>query len=114
IGRDVAKAAIEAIERGAWSKSTVVEVKKADLHGPMDNQGYLVLAKLGVFDMIPVPENGATPQFKTWIYAITLGDAQIVTTVALLTGKPPADAACKDVAKHSDFARDLQRQTKAK
>src|SRR5262249_9600431 len=74
IGRDVAKAAIEAIEPGLWSKSTAVEVKKADLHGPMDNQGYLVLAKLGVFDTIPVPEDGATPQFKTWIYAITLGD----------------------------------------
>ena len=80
IGRDVAKAAIEAVERGVWSKSTALEVKKADLHGPMDNQGYLFLAKQGVFDTIPVPEDGSTPQFKTWIYAITLGDAQIVTT----------------------------------
>ncbi len=80
IGRDVAKAAIEALDRGEWSKSTKLAVKKADLKGPMDNQGYLFLAKLGVFDTIPVPADGSEPQFKTWIYALTLGDAQIVTT----------------------------------
>src|SRR5262245_11019876 len=221
IGRDVAKAAIEAVERGEWSKSTAVELKKADLHGPMDNQGYQFLAKQGVFDTIQVPEDGSTPQFKSWIYAIRLGDAQIVTTpgelfpevfygvvkykrgdcpeadtgeppepsirdamtakycfifglcpdeygyitprydfrrepvdlqkmqikraadpckekgvpshyhetnstsselapatacvtVALLTGKAPADAACKDVAKHSDFARNLPKQANVK
>ncbi|HKQ75388.1 MAG TPA: hypothetical protein VJ810_16935 [Blastocatellia bacterium] len=80
IGRDVAKAAIEAVERGVWSKSTAMEVKKADLNCPMDNQGYLFLAKQGVFDTIQVPADGEAAQFKTWIYAITLGDAQIVTT----------------------------------
>ena len=80
IGRDVAKAAIEAVERGVWSKSTAMEVKKADLNCQMDNQGYLFLAKQGVFDTIQVPADGAAAQFKTWIYAITLGDAQIVTT----------------------------------
>jgi hypothetical protein len=79
IGRDVAKAAIEALDRGAWSKSNRLEVKKADLKCEMDNQGYLFLAKLGVFDTIPVPAEGSPPQFKTWIYAITAGDAQIVT-----------------------------------
>ncbi len=217
IGRDVAKAAIEAVEQGVWSASTTMEVKKADLHGPVDNQGYLFLAKLGVLDAIAVPEDGSAPQFKTWIYAIRLGDAQIVTTpgelfpeifygvakykrsdcpqadtgeppepsirdamtakyrfmlglcpdeygyitprydfrrepvdikkmqikraidpckekgvpdhyhetnssssalapasacvtVALLTGKMPADAACKDLAKYSDFVRDLQKR----
>jgi hypothetical protein len=80
IGRDVAKAAIEALDRGAWSAGDALDIKKADLHGPMDNQGYLFLAKLGVFDTIRVPEDGSVPQFKTTIYAITLGDAQIVTT----------------------------------
>jgi hypothetical protein len=80
IGRDVAKAAIEALDRGAWSQSTAMDIKKADLRGPMDNQGYLFLAKSGVFDTIKVPEDGSAPQFNTWIYAITLGDAQIVTT----------------------------------
>ncbi len=80
IGRDVAKAAIEAVESGIWSKSSALEVKKADLSCPMDNQGYSFLAKQGVFDTIPVPKDGSTAQFTTWIYAITLGDAQIVTT----------------------------------
>ena len=80
IGRDVAKAAIEAIEKGEWSKTNDLAVKKADLHGPMDNEGYLILMKLGVLDTIRLPEDGALPQFKTTIYAINLGDAQIVTT----------------------------------
>jgi len=43
-----------------------------------------------------------------------LAPASACVTVALLTGKTPADAACKDVAKHSDFARDLQKQAEAK
>src|SRR5262249_14368847 len=57
-----------------------MDVKKADMRGPMDNQGYLFLAKQGVFDTIQIPEDGSAPQFKTTIYAITLGDAQVVTT----------------------------------
>ena len=80
IGHDVGKAVIEALARGEWSKSSRLEVKKADLKGPMDNQGYLFLARLGVFDTIPLPTDGSEPQFKTWIYALTIGDAQVVTT----------------------------------
>ncbi len=80
IGRDVAKAAIEALENGAWSRTSELVVRKADLKGPMDNEGYLFLAKLGVFDTIPVTDDGSIPEFKTSIYAIDLGDAQIVTT----------------------------------
>ncbi len=80
IGRDVAKAAIDALDRGELSKSNAMEVKKADLQLPMDNQGYMLAAKLGVFDTIRLPADGSMPQFKTWIYAIKLGDAQIVTT----------------------------------
>lgn len=80
IGRDVAKAAIEALDRGEWSKANSLDVKKADLYGAMDNEGYLFAAKLGVFDTIPIPADGSQPQFKTAIYAIKLGDAQIVTT----------------------------------
>jgi hypothetical protein len=80
IGSDVAKAAIEALERGEMSKSSALEVKKADVHMPMDNQGYMLAAKLGVFDTIQLPADGSQPQVKTWIYAIKLGDAQIVTT----------------------------------
>ncbi len=80
IGRDVAKAAIEALDRGEWSRSNSLVVKKADLKAPMDNQGYTFLARLGVFDTITLPADGSMPEIKTWIYAINLGDAQIVTT----------------------------------
>ena len=80
IGRDVAKAAIDAIESGEWSAASNLEVKKADLKGTMDNPGYLLMAKQGVLDTIQIPPEGEMPKFKTWIYAITLGDAQIVTT----------------------------------
>lgn len=83
IGRDVAKAVIEALTRGAWSKSNQLEVKKADLRGTMDNQGYLLLAKMSVLDTIQLPADSRAaepPQFKTWIYALNLGDAQVVTT----------------------------------
>lgn len=80
IGRDVARAAIEALDRGEWSRSNKLQVRKADLKGPMDNQGYLLLTRLGVFDTLPVSEDGSIPEFRTSIYAIDLGDAQIVTT----------------------------------
>lgn len=80
IGRDVARAAIEALDRGEWSRSNRLQVRKADLRGPMDNQGYLLLTRLGVFDTLPVSEDGSIPEFRTSIYAIDLGDAQIVTT----------------------------------
>lgn len=80
IGRDVARAGIEALDRGEWSRSNRLQVRKADLRGPMDNQGYLLLTRLGVFDTLPVSEDGSIPEFRTSIYAIDLGDAQIVTT----------------------------------
>lgn len=79
IGREVGNAAIAALERGEASKSTRLEVKKADVKGPMDNQGYQFLSKLGVLDTISLSADDSEPQIKTWIYAITLGDAQIVT-----------------------------------
>lgn len=80
IGRDVAKAAIEALDRGEWSKTNKLELKKADLKGPMDNQGYQFLARLGVLDTMAPAKEGVEQQINTWIYALTLGDAQIVTT----------------------------------
>lgn len=80
IGRDIGKAAIEALEKGEWSKSHVLEIKKADLQVPMDNQGYLILLKLGVLDTAMNPDATGQPTSRTTIYAINLGDAQIVTT----------------------------------
>jgi hypothetical protein len=80
MGRDIGKAALEALERGEWSKSHALEIKKADLHVPMDNQGYMILLKLGVLDTAMNPDANGQPQSRTTIYAINLGDAQIVTT----------------------------------
>lgn len=84
IGRDIAKAAIEALESGEWSKSTAFAVKKADLKGTVDNVGYLLLAQLGVLDTLRLPAGGfgtsELPEYRTYIYALTLGDGEIVTT----------------------------------
>ncbi|MBL8169822.1 MAG: neutral/alkaline non-lysosomal ceramidase N-terminal domain-containing protein [Acidobacteria bacterium] len=80
IGRDVAKAASEALTRGEWSKSGVLEVRKADLRLPMDNQGYQFLSRLGVLDTMTPSQEGSPQEVKTTIYALRLGDAQIVTS----------------------------------
>lgn len=80
IGRDVARAALEADARGEWSRSARFDFRKADLRTPMDNEGYLLLARLGVFDTMVPPADGGRPLIETTIYAVTLGDAQIVTT----------------------------------
>ncbi len=82
IGRDVAKAAIAALDRGEWSRSSRLELRKADLHGPMDNAGYQFLGRIGVFDTMVPPADGSPSRFETTIYALTLGDSQIVTTPA--------------------------------
>jgi len=80
IGRDVAKAVFEAIEHGEWSKSDTLIVRKAEMKVPMDNAGYMFLTSKGVLDAIPLPSDGSAPVVRTWIYAITLGDAQFITT----------------------------------
>ncbi|HWO01664.1 MAG TPA: hypothetical protein VNS63_20575 [Blastocatellia bacterium] len=79
IGRDVAKAVFDALDRGEWSTTKGLEVKKAVLRAPMDNPGYLFLASKGVLDTMPPPKEGDKPEIETTIYAITIGDAQIVT-----------------------------------
>jgi Neutral/alkaline non-lysosomal ceramidase, N-terminal len=80
IGRDVGKAALEILAKGEWSKSAMLAIKKADLHGPMDNEAYQMAAKIGVFDTLTIPKDGSPIQFKTTIYALTIGDAQVITT----------------------------------
>jgi hypothetical protein len=80
IGRDVAKAVFEALERGEMSPVTSLDVRKATLRAPMDNQGYLFLAGRSVLDTMPAPQAGAKVDIETTVYAITLGDAQIITT----------------------------------
>lgn len=80
IGRDVAKAVFEALGRGEWSGISGIDLKKATLRAPMDNAGYLFLANKGVLDTMPVPRDGERPELETTVYAITIGDAQIITT----------------------------------
>jgi hypothetical protein len=80
IGRDVAKAALDALEQGEMSPVTSLDVRKATLRAPMDNQGYLFLAGRSVLDTMPAPQAGVKVDIETTVYAITLGDAQMITT----------------------------------
>jgi len=80
IGRDVAKGVFDALGRGEWSGVSEINLKKATLRAPMDNAGYLFLAGKGVLDTMPVPREGERPELETTVYAITIGDAQIITT----------------------------------
>ncbi|HKP14319.1 MAG TPA: hypothetical protein VJZ91_19520, partial [Blastocatellia bacterium] len=80
IGRDVATAVFEALEHGELSPVPTLDVRKATLRAPMDNQGYLFLAGKGVLDTMPAPQPGAKVEIETTVYALTLGDAQIITT----------------------------------
>ncbi|MCW5968876.1 MAG: neutral/alkaline non-lysosomal ceramidase N-terminal domain-containing protein [Blastocatellales bacterium] len=78
IGRDIAKAAFDALDSAESSTVKSIDIRKADLKAPMDNAGYMLLTRAGVLDSL-LPDKDA-PSLKTWIYALTLGDAQIVTT----------------------------------
>ncbi|MFY9570054.1 MAG: neutral/alkaline non-lysosomal ceramidase N-terminal domain-containing protein [Blastocatellia bacterium] len=80
IGRDVAKAVFEALKRGESSRVTGIDLKKAGLRAPMDNTGYLFLAGKGVLDTMPAPREGERTETESVVYAITIGDAQIITT----------------------------------
>ena len=80
IGRDVAKAVFEALGRGEQSAVNGIDLKKATLRAPMDNAGYLFLSNKGVLDTMPIPREGERPELETSVYAISIGDAQIITT----------------------------------
>ncbi len=80
IGRDVARAASDALAQAEWVPVTAIDVKKAELHVPMDNKGYALLARMGVFDMMQASQEGDLPELRTRVYAISLGQVQIVTT----------------------------------
>ncbi len=80
IGRDVAKAVFDALGRGEWSGASGIDMKKATLRAPMDNAGYVFLASKGVLDTMPMPREGEQLELETTVYAITIGDAQIITT----------------------------------
>lgn len=80
IGRDVAKAVFDALSRGEWSGTSGIDMKKATLRAPMDNAGYVFLTSRGVLDTMPMPREGEQLELETTVYAITMGDAQIITT----------------------------------
>ena len=79
IGHDVAKAAVDAIDRGEWSQTSKIELKKAELHFPMDNTGYRFLIDKGVLPAMSGTEDREHSQMITMVYALRLGDAQIIT-----------------------------------
>lgn len=79
IGRDVARAVVDALDRGEWSTVNGIDLRKAGLRAPMDNAGYAYLASKGVLDTMPPPKEGDASEIETIVYAITIGDAQIVT-----------------------------------
>ena len=80
IGRDVAKAVVNALTRGSWSAVPGIDLKKATLKAPMDNAGYMFLTSKGVLDTMTMPREGEQLELETMVYAITIGDAQIITT----------------------------------
>jgi Neutral/alkaline non-lysosomal ceramidase, N-terminal len=80
IGRDVARAVSDALDRGEWSEVGKIDLKKAMLRAPMDNQGYIFLTSKSVLDTMRLPAEGNLPEIETAVYAITIGDAQVVTT----------------------------------
>ncbi len=79
IGRDVAKAAADAIEHAEWSTVSRIELKRADLRVPLDNLGYQALLSKGVLVKLPGSDASDGPHVETTIYAIRIGDAQIIT-----------------------------------
>jgi hypothetical protein len=79
IGRDVARAVFDALDRGEWSAASGIDLRKATFRAPMDNQGYTFLASKGVLDTLPVPREGERTEIEATVYAITIGDAQMIT-----------------------------------
>jgi Neutral/alkaline non-lysosomal ceramidase, N-terminal len=79
IGRDVVKAAIDAVEHGEWSEVKGIEVKQAELRVPMDNAGYAALMHEGVLAPPATWKTSSGMQVVTKVYSVRFGDAQILT-----------------------------------
>src|ERR1019366_6695190 len=79
VGREVAKAAVEAIEKGEWSAVPPFSIQKRELRVPMDNLGYQFLISKGVLARIHGFDAAGGPQVVSTVYAVRLGDAQIIT-----------------------------------
>jgi hypothetical protein len=79
IGRDVAKAAIDAVDHGEWSEVKRIEVKQAELRVPMDNAAYAFLMHQGVLAPPATWKTSGGMKVVTKVYSVRLGDAQILT-----------------------------------
>jgi hypothetical protein len=79
VGREVAKAAVEAIEKGEWSAVPPFSMQKRELRVPMDNLGYQFLISKGVLARIHGFDAAGGPQVVSTVDAVRLGDAQIIT-----------------------------------
>ncbi len=79
IGRDVANAAVEAIEKAEWSPVPAISIRKRELRAPMDNQGYQFLISKGVLAKLHGFDAAGGAQAVSTVYAVRLGDAQIIT-----------------------------------
>jgi len=79
IGREVAKAAVDAIKRSEWSTVPPFSIQKRELSVPMDNEGYQFLLSKGVLAHLPGFDAKGGPQVVSTVYAVRLGDAQIIT-----------------------------------
>jgi len=79
IGHDIAKAASDAIEGAEWSRTDQVELKKAEMAVPLDNQGYQFLSSRGVLPTLRGMDKSAHPRVFSTVFALQLGDAQIIT-----------------------------------
>jgi hypothetical protein len=79
VGREVAKAAVEVIEKGEWSAVPPFSIQKRELRVPMDNLGYQFLISKGVLARIHGFDAAGGPQVVSTVYAVRLGDAQIIT-----------------------------------
>jgi hypothetical protein len=79
IGRDVAKAASEAIEHSEWVNAPEMEIRKAALRVPLDNLGYQFLLSKGVLARMPGMDSPSGPEMLSTVYVIRLGNAEIIT-----------------------------------
>ncbi len=79
IGRDVARAASEAIDRGEWNSVSALEIDKMEFSVPMDNLGYQLLMQKNVLSALPGSDDKNDPHLTTTVYSLRIGDAQIVT-----------------------------------
>ncbi len=80
IGRDVAKAAVDAIEHAEWSAVSGIDLKQVELRLPMDNPGYIALMEGGVLAVPAAWKTARGIQVVTRIYSLRFGDAQVITT----------------------------------